>query len=357
MKYLTFIASMFLAISIARADIQTLWIPVGGAEVNGRVYELQSVGRRLYATTEHGLAVPDDNGATWRTIGFFEHGVSAFTVHGNTIYVGLNRDAGMFRSDDRGESWKPINNGLRPFEDADGRIYYGWIKQILVTRSGSVIIVMHVPIFISHDRGETWQDLSQKWYVPVEDALDHYLVYNDAKLLEFDGYLWAALQESIVRSPDNGRTWEFVLPRRSLWHTTAWMLHNHRIYVAAERYPGDTAYFARYENGLSHPLVLGLPPHPDDNRTSHWDYIIDTLVSHDGRIFAAIRRRGVYVFNERSETWSYLGLNGTDVFSLASHKSRLYAATDEGIYRAIVRTVIPNGKASTTWGVIKQNVK
>ena len=356
MKYLTFIASMFLAISIARADIQTLWIPVGGAEVNGRVYELQSVGRRLYATTEHGLAVPDDNGATWRTIGFFEHGVSAFTVHGNTIYVGSLREAGTFRSDDSGETWKPINNGLRLFEYADGGTYYGWIKQILVTRSGSVITVMHGPIYLSDDRGETWQDVTQERYVPapVEGAADYYLVYNQAKLLEFDGYLWAALQDTIVRSPDNGRTWVFVLPQQSLRFPTAWLLHNHRIYVAAEYYGGETAYFARYENGMmSQPMVQGLPTHPSDRRASRRAHI-EHLVSHDGRIFAAIRRRGVYAFNERSESWSFVGLNGADVDSLVSHQSYLYAVTDEGVYRAAIRSVIPNGKAVTTWGAIKQ---
>ena len=60
-------------------------------------------------------------------------------------------------------------------------------------------------------------------------------------------------------------------------------------------------------NGLSHPLVQGLPPHPRDHRSaSQWAYI-DALVSHDNRIFAAIRRRGVYVFNERTETWSFVG--------------------------------------------------
>ena len=190
--------------------------------------------------------------------------------------------------------------------------------------------------------------------MPVDGAADYYLVYNKAKLLEFDSYLWAELEDTIVRSPDNGRTWEFVLPRRSLRSPSAWLLHNDRIYVAAEWYNGDTAYFARYENGLSHPLVRGLPPHPIDNRTSHWDYIIDALVVHDGIIFAAIRRRGVYVFNERAESWSYLGLNGADVFSLATHQSDLYAATDEGIYRAEIRTVIPHGKAVSTWGAIKQ---
>ncbi len=354
-----FLVMMTMLADQSNADIQTIWIPVGGAEVNNRVYRLQSDGRRLYGATERGLEVSDDNGATWtwRTTEF-ERGVSAFTVHGNTIYVGSYRDVGMLRSDDRGETWKPINNGLRLFEYADGGTYYGWIKQILVTRSGAVIAVMRGPIYISYDRGETWLDVTLEWIVPAEGALDDYLSYNDAQLLEFDGYLWAALKYTIVRSPDNGRTWEFVLPQHgSLRFPTAWVVHNNRIYVAAEYHEGDegeTAYFARYENALSHPLVQGLPPHPRDHRSaSQWAYI-DALVSHDNRIFAAIRRRGVYVFNERSETWSYVGLNGAKVDSLVSHRSDLYAATDEGIYRAAFPRLQPYNKAAVTWGAIKQ---
>ena len=370
MKYLAFIlallsflvATVLLVIALtgcvpdAHAEIQTIWIPVGGTEVNDRVYRLQSDGRRLYAATKRGLVFSDDKGATWRMTGF-EDFVNAFAVHGNTIYVASWSDVGMFRSDDRGETWKPINNGFRLFEYADGGTYYGSIKQILFTRSGVVIAVMNFPIYKSDDRGETWQDVSQEWYVPVDEGLDRNIAYANAQLLEFDGYLWALLEHTIVRSPDNARTWEFVLPQQSLHFPTAWLLHNNRIYVAAEYYGGETAYFGRYEDGLmSHPLVQGLPPHPvdplDRQRAIKWPYI-EALVSHDGRIFAAIRRRGVYVFNERSETWSFVGLNGAKVDSLASHESALYAVTDEGIYRAAIRSVLPHDKALTTWGALK----
>ena len=97
--------------------------------------------------------------------------------------------------------------------------------------------------------------------------------------------------------------------------------------------------------------MQGLPPHGGLPTTR--DAYIEELVSHDGRIFAAIRRRGVYVFNERTETWSFVGLNGAKVYSLVSHRSHLYASTDEGIYRADLPFVSPEGKAAVTWGAIK----
>lgn len=82
--------------------------------------------------------------------------------------------------------------------------------------------------------------------------------------------------------------------------------------------------------------------------------IIVSLASHRGRIFAGMWGRGVYVFIDRSETWFPAGLHGLIVFSLVVHQSDLYAATDKGIYRASIRTVLPRGKALTTWGQLKQ---
>ena len=354
MKKTTLVVSMLL-VSLARADIQTLWIPVFTPEAGDRVHTLISDGDRIYAGSWSGIVFSDDNGNTWRQTGF-QHGVGAMAVDGDTIYAGEGWEHGIFRSDDRGETWKPINNGLRLFyrDAADtAPTVYGSLRQILITRSGTVIAVMDGHTDIRRP-GRTWQDVSLEWYVPVEDALDDYLIYNEAKLLEFDGDLWAALRFTIVRSLDNGRKWEFVLPQSgTIWFSTAWVLHNNRIYVAAEGHwtGGETAYFGRYENGLSHPLVQGLPPHGGLPTTR--DAYIEELVSHDGRIFAAIRRRGVYVFNERTETWSFVGLNGAKVYSLVSHRSHLYASTDEGIYRADLPFVSPEGKAAVTWGTIK----
>ncbi len=60
------------------------------------------------------------------------------------------------------------------------------------------------------------------------------------------------------------------------------------------------------------------------------------------------------MFDERSKTWIPAGLDGLTVSSLKSHQTDLYAATNEGIYRASIPTVQPYGKAAIIWGTIKQ---
>ena len=359
MKQTTLIVSALVAVSIARADIQTLWIPVFTPETGDRVHTLVSDGDRIYAGAGSGIVFSDDNGNTWRQTGF-QHGVGAMAVDGDTIYAGEGWEHGIFRSDDRGETWKPTNNGLRLFyrDAADtAPTVYGSLRQILITRSGTVIAVMYGAIQTSDIRGEPWQDVTLEWFVPGGDAItaiDLHFTTGDVKLIEFDGHYWITLHWTIVRSPDKGRTWTGALASGAapFWWPTAWVAHNNRLYIAAEHYAGETAYFGRYEDGLmSQPMVRGLPPHGGLPTTR--DAYIEELVSHNGRIFAAIRRRGVYVFNERTETWSFVGLNGAKVYSLVSHQSHLYAATDEGIYRASIPIVSPYDKTAATWGSLK----
>ena len=81
---------------------------------------------------------------------------------------------------------------------------------------------------------------------------------------------------------------------------------------------------------------------------------VNALVLNRGRVFAGLVNRGVYVFDERSEEWFPVGLDGATVTSLLSHQSDLYAGTREGIYRASIPVVQPYGKAAATWGAIKQ---
>ena len=355
------------------AEIQTVWFPVFNPERGGQVDVLVSDGDRLYASPDRGLVFSDDNGITWHPTGFKDY-VTAIAVHGNTIYVGAHRARGIFRSDDRGETWKPINHGLRLLEDSEGRSIYGFVHQILVTRSGTVIAVLNRgATYKSDDRGERWEDLALEWDEPPFDPFvrSYHFSYSDSRLMEFDRYLWA-WRTTIGRSSDNGRTWEFAAGRYHPFNgIDAWVVHNDQLYLAGGVYrtgpgvgvPAKTPYFARFDDEFRRPLVQGLPLHPKydpyvDLLPKHVSdagfALIRTLASHRGRIFAGMWGFGVYVFNDRSETWSPAGLNGLIVFSLVVHQSDLYAATDQGIYRAAIRAVIPHGKSHTTWSAVKQ---
>ena len=348
------------------ADACAEWKLVSGAEQMGNVFTVKSDGRRIYAGAELGVFISLDDGYTWRPTGL-EHAPETMTVHQNTVYAGTP-SRGVFRSDDRGETWKPRNNGLPLKFWDDGDSYYPRVRQILVTSSGTVIAVMTYLTHTSADRGEGWQDVSKEWQHNRDDlGLPDWIIgYDIESMTEFDGYLWAGTWSDIYRSPDNGHTWERVTTdNTSFSWPTDWAVLNNRLYIAAEKHyfarnKSEKGFFARYE-GAHHWEVLtqGLPSHEVimapkypvvvGDRPAH----IETLTVNRDRIFAGLNRRGVYMFDERSETWIPAGLDGLTVISLISHQSDLYAVTDEGIYRASIPIVQPYGKAAATWGALK----
>ncbi|MDE0300656.1 MAG: sialidase family protein [Candidatus Poribacteria bacterium] len=351
----------------SNADIRTDWIRIYDTEAMRRVTELETDGRRLYAGTKEGLHISDDDGYTWRLTLDVEHCI-AITSHQNTVYAGTYYD-GVFRSENHGVTWKPINNGFRKFDWREGESSYGNIKQILAIGDGTVITTVRPHTYTSADRGETWQDVSEEWKVRQWEAPDWIFGRDIDLMAEFDGYLWVAAWSQILRSPDNGKTWEYAGTRNEgfVW-ATDWAVLNNRLYIAAEKHyssrnRSDKGFFARY-GGALHWEVLnqGLPPH--DVETTEFYGVpmvlrthltnIESLAVNRGRLFAGLNRRGVYMFDERSERWIPAGLDGLTVTSIVSHQSNLYAATGEGIYRASIPVVQPHGKAAATWGAVKR---
>ena len=321
--------------------------------------------RRIPLVRRHdtGLYISLDNAHTWRPtpIEFVE----LIAIDRNTVYVsgGSNRNHCLFRSDDRGNTWKPINNGIRRRIFKDGRdeiALYPEVQHILVTRSGTVIAVMYRRVYTSADRGETWHNVTDEWvYHRDHLGLDDLRIgFEIDSMTEFDGYLWASAWFSMFRSPDNGETWEQVSGGDEYisW-VTDWAVLNDRLYASSER------DFGRYEEGSKWDvLTQGLPP---NDYTSYGGDIPDkshitSLAVHRGRLFAGLHNHGVYMFDARSQTWIPAGLQGLTVTALVTHQSHLYAATGnrrwkpQGIYRASIPTVQAYGKAATMWGRVKQ---
>ena len=354
MKYLTFIvtlssflvASVLLVIALAScapnadAEIQAEWIHIDGTEAMGRVTVLETDGRLFYAGTSDGVYISLDNGYTWR-LTLDVNDCTAITVHQNTVYAGTYYE-GVFRSDSHGNTWKPINNGIRTINVDNGEIRLPYIEQILVTSSGTVVAVgYHSGTHTSSDRGETWHDITLEWKVRQREAPDLILGDSIWSMTEFDGYLWAAFSTSLAfRSLDHGETWE-CLARFEAGRVNDWAAFYNRLYVAGEKGIGRW-----------------------NDKTQMWEYLMDgfptsrafirSLAVNRGRLYAGLGgwgTTGVYVFDARGETWYSVGLDEFRIFALLSHQSYLYAATvyDDGtrvqrksaggIYRATIPRV------------------
>ena len=344
-----FLVTMTMLTSESDTNIRTLWLPLTGKEPLERAYSLETDGRRLYAGTRDGLYVSRDNGNTWHSTGL-NHGCWAIAITQNSAYAGTTID-GVLRSDDRGETWMSINNGL-PVAEKHG---YPGVAQILVTSSGTVIAVMHYQgTYTSTDRGETWRDVSAEWKVRLDAReLPGWIIGKHIwSMTEFDGYLWASSGRNVYRSTDNGQTWEYTR-ENGYGEIADWAVLNDRLYAGTRhglaRWNEAQPAWEYFSEGLP---VLSI------GATAS----IKSLTVYRGRLFAGLydhagAEGGVYMFDDRIDTFVPAGLQGSSVSVLISHQSELYAAVDDkGIYRASIPPVQPYGKAATTWARVKQGV-
>ena len=360
MKNITIIASMFLVISLAHAE----WERIPGSEEMGYVYAMASDGHRLYAGAKHGVFISPDDGYTWRPTGI-THEVFAFAVGWDgAVYASGGHKHGLYRSDTHGAAWKKINNGLDTWEQDDGGLQFPIIEQILPTTSRSLIAIGSTGAYISHNRGDSWQWVGFEWvYGRPAWEKPYAFGYEVSTMTEFDGYLWAYTHfRRVYRSSDNGETWDKVpehdelIPvlKDNIRDIKHWAVLDNRLYVAT------TDAFGVWNEGelIWENLNEGLPV-DDTELPAYREYLrtiydIFALAVNRGRIFAGVRDRGVWMFDERSQTWFPVGMKGRSIGTLESHQSYLYAMTyPDGIYRASIPTVNVYHKLVTTWGALK----
>ena len=352
-----FVVMMTMLANESDANIRADWEIV--YDIDSPFYIIESDGDNLYAAGREGIHVSRTGGNTWRyhDLGGGVHRIHAplrpkgVTVQiiasgGGAVYVGTIRD-GIFRSDDCGKTWHPINEGL-PYIPA--------MYQLLVTDSGAVIVVgYHLGTWISHDRGESWTAVTKQWTVPREAGVPDFTLGEGIwSMIEFDGYLWAVYGGSgLYRSRDEGGSWEIVYGNIDNFdRVTDWAVLDDTLYVAGG------INFGRWNEAEHYWEVLnrGRPV-----KVRFHGGIADLAVNR-GRIFASLLAydRGVWLFDQSSETWAPVGPQNAEdllIYSIASRGSYLYAASTLGIHRGSIPDVQSYGKVLTTWGAIKGGSK
>ncbi|MDE0300729.1 MAG: hypothetical protein OXN17_18990 [Candidatus Poribacteria bacterium] len=328
MKYLSLLALPLICLLLlsgrARAELQADWEQLVGGEFTPNGTTLETDQTRLFLGEGDGFYMSRDHGYTWR-LTLPDRQITAIAIGKNALYAGTSKH-GLFRSDSRGVTWQK-KSGRAP------------IKQIVVLRSGAVIAGRYpAGVYISFNRGDTWDDIYDRWL----EKLSH-VGYNIWSITEFDGYLWSSTSGGgIIRTPDMGKTWKWATEDFRLGRVSDWAVFNDRLYAAA-------GGFGRW-NEAKHTWEYfneGLQPERGAQRFS-------SLAVNRGRLYARLLSSGVYLFDERSETFVLAGLRESVILDLVSHQGYLYAAAeDEGIYRASIPAVQPYNRATVTWGALK----
>ena len=326
------------------SDLTLEWISLIDRTSIGNVSALSGTTHRLYAGTSEGVFYSENDGNTWLPTGFDirdNESLTTLTATENTVYAGTWRH-GVFRSDDAGITWIRLNEGFR-FQEVEGEPFYGEVRRILIIGDTTISVMYHGGTYTSTDRGETWQDVSEVWY--VGDS-----IYS---MTLFDGYLWSAMSvEWMARSPDDGQTWQ-PLVNFQQGRVNDWAELNGQLYVAGQKGVGrwnETMQEWEY-------LINGLPIGKSEG-SNNLPYV-SSLAVRGGLLFAGLWKYGVYVFDAQSEIWSTVGLQELSVSSLLSHGEFLYTGTERnGIYRAKLQiptvSVQPQRKVVTTWANMKR---
>ena len=171
----------------------------------------------LYIVSSHELFASTDDGATWHLIGPCPKGhVRKLRITEDAFYLCLSK--GIFRSDDAGNSWTDMSNGLdsRSIEQAG----------IGTLRMGSDTLFTGTSFGVYRLKADTWEHL----LLPVDNIVrvnalvmsgDHIYVAVSVNILAGDGTpeenfkrLWESEKRSwwIFRSSDGGDTWTDITP-------------------------------------------------------------------------------------------------------------------------------------------------
>jgi len=181
-----------------------------------------------------------DGGQTWRELpalrnhpsaaawqpgagGMCLHTILLDPSHPGRIFIAISA-AGVFRSDDGAESWRPINRGLRSEQIPDPTAEVGHcVHRIAMHPSRPNVLFMqkHWDVMRSDDAGESWKDVGGNlptdfgfpidvhshepntiYVVPIKSDSEHYV--PDGKLRVYrsrtGGQEWEALTKGLPQS-------------------------------------------------------------------------------------------------------------------------------------------------------------
>lgn len=171
--------------------------------------------RILYIGTADGLyrALPENGGYGFRPSGLQGKGALRAPVvidrsERRRIYAATSR-GGMFRSEDRGETWREINEGIT-YKEAWSLAQHPETGELVLGTGPS-------SVFKSGDGGDSWTDCEQlrslpeteDWTFPGPPHISHVkgvaLCASDPKII------FGAVEEGwLIRSKDGGETWQNI---------------------------------------------------------------------------------------------------------------------------------------------------
>ncbi len=267
------------------------------------VFALAQKGNTLYAGTGGDLFYSTNGGDSWQQLTWIrkDRGIDAVAFIGDTLYIG-RPEKGVFRSDDDGESWTPINDGL----------IYRDIRRLMV--SGRTLFAKTPHSMFRLKAGEnSWTKLTAVSKKIVSFAISENSLYA------------ATADGGLFRSTDIGNFWRSIKSELMQHFSGELAAVGNTVFYIGSGSP-DGRVFRSTDAGNSWTMF-------NTGLTNQTPLSIATL--SEKTLYVATDD-GVFRSMDGGESWTKIntGIINTWIDSLVFFRNALYTITGDGIVKS-----------------------
>ena len=301
-----------------------------------RIFELQSHESELFAGTSNGLVQFERSFPLQVSDAYLNNGeVRTFLILEDNYWLASIRfensdSTNLYRSTNKGEAWHTYNNGF----GGENK----WVPSTMdFTRSDPLIIYARPyasNVAKSTDLGASWESVHHTWENPYLETSMFVKVDRNNQNIVWAGGATALFYPQLIRSKDDGETWEYVRLFEDFIETTVY----------------DVAIHHQTSNRIMTGLGIGVRRSTDDSET--WKSIFNEAAiftfTHSARnpevVYASgINQNGTLFFtasNNFGDSWEIVEFESgstqiwvNDMISvLQNGKEVLYFGTNQGLY-------------------------
>jgi hypothetical protein len=301
---------VLLAIIGLNGNVKAQWIQTNGPYGGQDITCLVTNGTDLFAGTYNGMFISSDNGDSWTPVnnGLKNYYVRSLAVSGNNIFAGTY--GGVYLSTDKGNSWNAMNTGMPSSYDT---IAYSLAVKDSIIFAG-IEGSTSDGVYLSTNNGDSWTPVNNG-FPTTNQGLPQIMSLGIS-----GSNIFAGTGNGIFVSSNNGGLWTEVSSFDITGENT-FAAQDSNIYFAS----GSKIYLSS-NNGTSWTTA--------DNGLMNND--IMSLAVSGNIILAGADNEGVFMSTNNGGLWTNVSTNGIanqNVTSFAIIGTTIFAGTDAGVWK------------------------